>query len=274
MKRYIYYFIRSFLAIIYKFVNPNLSCQLQNFFLLLCASKLRFYYDKHDKIYIACEGKVIKYFANQQRGFAMYGYSLFKRGELLFKSYCLQHIKFHKNDIVIDCGSNYADLFLELKNKILIKNYITFEPNLEEYNCIIKSVPNARNLNLGLSNRDGEMNLFLPLSGGDACFVKPQKFNKTQKVKVIKLDTFIKNEKISKCKLLKLEAEGWGPEVLEGAKNFLKICEYIAIDGSRERGFNKNLTFHLINNILLKNNYVMIDLNGPAYRALYKNDNK
>ena len=204
----------------------------------------------------------------------MYGYSLFKRGKLLFKSYCLQHIKFHKNDIVIDCGANYADLFLELKNKILIKNYITFEPNLEEYNCIIKSVPNARNLNLGLSNRNGEMNLFLPLFGGDASLVKPQKFNKIQKVKVITLDTFIKNEKITNCKLLKLEAEGWGPEVLEGAKKFLKICQYIAIDGSRERGCNKNLTFHLINNILLKNNYVMIDLNGPAYRALYKNENK
>ncbi|CAN1593506.1 hypothetical protein MCEMKE138_00234 [Candidatus Pelagibacterales bacterium] len=140
MKRYIYYSIRNFLVIIYKFGNPNLSCKLQTFFLLLCGSKLRFYYDKHNKIYRACEGKVIKYFKNQQRGFAMYGYSLFKRGKLLFKSYCLQHIKFHKNDIVIDCGANYADLFLELKNKILIKNnYVMIDLNGPAYRALYKN---------------------------------------------------------------------------------------------------------------------------------------
>ena len=269
--RYFYYLIRSLLRVIQRFLSPNLSCKLQNLFLFLCGSKLRFYFIKDEKIYLAKENAEKRYFANQDRGFGLYGYSLLKRGEFLFNSYCLGRINFNLNDIVIDCGANYADLFLKLKHKILPKNYITFEPNLEEYNCIIKNVIGSRNFNLGLSNSEGDMNLFLPSSGGDACFVKPQNFEKSAIVKVTTLDNFMISEKIKKCKLLKLEAEGWGPEVLEGALNFFKICQYIAIDGSRERGMNKEPTFHTMNNVLLKNNYIMIDINGPAYRALYKN---
>ena len=190
-----------------------------------------------------------------------------------FNSYCLGRINFNLKDIVIDCGANYADLFLKLKYKIKPKNYITFEPNLEEYNCIIKNVPSSRNFNLGLSNSEVDMKLYLPLKGGDACFIKPQNFVKSVIAKVTTLDNFKISYKIKKCKLLKLEAEGLGPEVLEGALNFLKICQYVAIDGSRERGAHKEPTFHTMNNILLKNNYIMVDINGPAYRALYKNIN-
>ena len=88
------------------------------------------------------------------RGFDIYGRSLFKRGLYLAKTYCLYNIKFNENDIIIDCGANYGDLFLYLSSKIKENNYITFEPGPTEHICLKKSLPEARNFNLGLSDKN------------------------------------------------------------------------------------------------------------------------
>ena len=70
--------------------------------------------------------------------------------------------------------------------------------------------------------------------------------------------------------MLKLEAEGWEPEILDGAKEFINICDYVAIDGGLERGETAEATFPAINNFLMNNGFEMIDIQGPSYRALFK----
>jgi len=269
--RLIYRTVRSFLRVIENVVSPSTACVLQNLFLLLHGSKLRFYYDKESKLFVATENATKRYFGDMNRGFNFYGRSLFTRGKNLSDSYCLENITFKKSDIVVDCGANYADLFISLDGKIQENNYITFEPGPIEYKCITKSVPNARNFNVGLSNFEGEMEFYLCSESGDSSLVQPKKYTDIVKVKVTTLDKIIASEGIDRFKLLKLEAEGWEPEILDGASESLKKCEYVAIDGGHERGVNCEATFHTLNNILLGNDFVMIDIYGPAYRALYQN---
>ena len=90
-------------------------------------------------------------------------------------------------------------------------------------------------------------------------------------MEVIKLDNLIKNLGIKKIKLLKLEAEGFEPEILQGALSVIPICEYIAVDGGYERGQNQEQTFTTLTNILLENNFEIHDINFSWCRALFKN---
>jgi FkbM family methyltransferase len=250
---------------------PTVACFFQNVLMFLVQSKVRFNFDKTSKLFCVKEEKVLRYFGDMSRGFDIYGRSLTARGKNLAASYCLSHIRFNQDDIVIDCGANYGDLYLYLDGKINKKNYITFEPGPIEHSCIKKSLPEAKCFNLGLSNEIGVKEFYLCSSLGDSSFEKPNFFTEIVNVEVTTLNHFFFNNRIKNCKLIKLEAEGCELEILHGAQKILKFCQYVAIDGGRERGINSELTFHKLNNFLLNNKFEMIDIFGPAYRALYKN---
>lgn len=181
----------------------------------------------------------------------------------------MNHIKFGENDIVIDCGANYGDLFLELSKYIKEENYITFEPSLSEFKCIEKSLPLANNFQVGLSDRPGELMFYLSSNEGDSSFIKPQSYTHTISSEVTTLDIFKKKENLKSCKLLKLEAEGYEPEILDGAISFLTICDYVAVDGGPERYGQP--TFQAVDNQLNESGFKLIDRFKSKHRALYKN---
>ena len=160
-----------------------------------------------------------------------------------------------------------------MKGKIKEENYISFEPSTAEHNCISRSLPKAKNLNLGLSNQDCKLDFYISSENGGSSVIEPKTYSKITKTEFITLDNFLSSSNIKNFKLLKLEAEGYEPEILEGAVEFIKSCEYIAVDGGRERGKKPVITLHTVNNYLKDKNFEMIDINGPAYRALYKNLN-
>lgn len=267
----VYRVINYFLRLIQNNINKNLACRLQNIFLMLQFSKLRFYYDKKKNLFLAKELDCTKYFGEMNRGFNIYGRSLKTRGKNLFNSYCLKNINFNSSDIVIDCGANYGDLFIELSKYIKETNYITFEPGPIEHKCLVINVAKSNNQNFGLSNTEGKMKFYLASDNGDSSLIEPNNYTDFTYVRVTTLDNFQKKNNLKKCKLLKLEAEGYEPEILQGANNFIKICEYITVDGGPERGIKKQITFPEINNYLLNNNFKLVDMNARLYRGLYKN---
>ena len=250
--------------------SPSIACDLQNIYLALRKSDLRFKFSNNKELYVVKEGDLVKYFGDMRRGFDFYSRGIKKRGYSLAEAYCLENIKFNPDDIVIDCGANYGDLYLFLGDKIKESNYIAIEPGPVEYKCLRNNLPNSQILNLGLSNEDGELDFYLCSKSGDSSLVEPKSYTEVVKVKVSTIDNLCRDLKISKCRLFKLEAEGWEPEILEGAYEFIKSCDYIAVDGGRERGVNEEVTLHSANNFLMKNGFEMIDINGPGYRALYK----
>ena len=85
------------------------------------------------------------------------------------------------------------------------------------------------------------------------------------------LNQIINELRITKVKLLKIEAEGAEPEVLKGSERVLHNIEFIAIDGGPERGENEYQTLSDCVNFLLERNFIMIDIYFPWHRALFKN---
>jgi FkbM family methyltransferase len=266
-----YQVIRRSIRAMQRNSSPSFACKLQNIFLMLHMSTLRVSYDKSNNLFFAHDGKFIWYFSEMSRGFDFYAGGLMQRGQRLSNSYCLEKIQFNKSDIVIDCGANFADLYISLSKKINEFNYITFEPSPREFSCIQKNVPNAKNYNFALSNKIGKVPLYISSATGDSSLIEPRFFTGVTIVNVTTLDQFFLENSIKQCKLIKIEAEGLEPEILEGAQNSLSKCEYVALDGGRERGVNSDLTLHICNNFLLKSGFEMVDINGKVYRALYRN---
>lgn len=67
-----------------------------------------------------------------------------------------------------------------------------------------------------------------------------------------------------------MEAEGFEPEILEGARHVLNKVDYASFDGGPERGVTQEKTFSTVANLLCAEGFVMLDIYGPQYRALFR----
>ena len=257
-----------------KFHNSIFGANYISVFLENCISRLRhkkqiFSYNKKNNIFEVCEGSIKRKFSNKIRGFSFYRNGIKQRGKFLFSSYCLENIIFNKNDIVIDCGANFGDLFIALENLILPSNYIAIEPNPSDFEILKLNTYNSILINKALGNQNKILPFYVATENGDSSLVEPRKFDKIIDIPVIRLDKLTKELNLDKIKLLKIEGEGFEPEILEGAGEILNKCEYIAVDGGYEIGPSCEQTFTTITNYLLNNGFEMKDIYFPWHRALF-----
>jgi len=249
--------------------SPVLSCYIQN---LLFNNKVYFGYNDKKKLFFVQQRNLIKFFCNFDRGVHLYSKGILHRGNHLGNSYCLQNIDFKDNDIIVDCGANYGDLHLYLYHcKNININYIAFEPDPNPYNCLLNNIPQTKIFNLGLSNKKSEVNFYISERSGDSSIIEPNSYTKIINIETTTMDIIFPDLQIDRCKLFKIEAEGFEPEILEGSKFFLKICEYVCIDGGPERGIKKVKTFDELEEYLLNNDFELVESNMASHRALYKN---
>ena len=96
-------------------------------------------------------------------------------------------------------------------------------------------------------------------------------YTKKITIETITLDSLI--DRINKkIKLIKLEAEGSEPEILEGLSINLNLVEFITIDAGFERGLSQEQTLVPCLNYLTKNNFELIDFESRGrVTALFKN---
>ena len=130
----------------------------------------------------------------------------------------------------------------------------------------------------GMSNSSGEFSF--PSTG--IYFIHFQAYcdgqNGASTYAGIRIETTTLDKEIDKIqqriKLIKLEAEGFEPEILQGLKKYLNYVEYITIDCGFERGVKQESTIAECANYLIKNNFKMIDFSLPRVVTLFKNLNK
>jgi FkbM family methyltransferase len=233
--------------------------------------KTRFGYDEDKDLFFAKDGNDVHFFGNFERGCGLYKRGLKFRADALWASYTLGNIELADDDVVIDCGANYADLWLSMRGKIKPENYITFEPGTSEHRSIVENAPNARNNAVGLGKADETLKLYVNARDADSSFIEPASFSQTIETSTVTLDHYLEAQNIPAVKLFKLEAEGFEPEILEGAIKALSKIEFIAIDGGNERGKDCEQTFSFQTNLLTAHEFEMIDVNFKWGRALFRN---
>lgn len=247
--------------------NGKIYQLLFNLFSLIKKSPNRIYFKEN--YYYNTE---IKWrFYHRTQGLYAYGGGFKKRKNELSSSYLIKNLEFKDDDVVIDIGANNGDFYLCFDKKI---KYYAYEPSPVVFSNLEYNIKNQNLYNLGLSNSESNnIDFYLKDEGGDSSILPMNNYNKKIRIETTTLDKEI--DKIQqRIKLIKLEAEGFEPEILQGLKKYLNYVEYITIDCGFERGVKEESTIAECANYLIKNNFKMIDFSLPRVVTLFKNLNK
>ena len=230
----------------------------------------RIKYKNKENRFVIKNSEITFVFKNKKQGVHSYKNGLDARAEEIGKAYILDEIDFLENDFIVDCGANVGDLLLYFKNKNFKISYLGIEPSHEEYSCLEINARGYTHSNIGLWNKKTEKKFYISSDGADSSLIIPSTFDSEININCDRLDNLLSDDK--NVKLLKLEAEGAEPEVLEGASKILKNIEYISADLGPERGIDNHETYSEVTNLLYKNNFSLIKINPDRLSVLYRNN--
>lgn len=208
------------------------------------------------------------YFVHKKRAI-MYRKGIIARTSLLARDYFLSRIDFSDGDVVIDCGANIGELYFWFLFNGLGIRYVPFEPSPLEFSALRLNCPDAESHNVALWNRNETLNFYLASEDADSSIIEPARHQGAIAVEARRLDDYITGP----VRLLKLEAEGAEPEILEGIGEKLPLIHYIAADLGFERGVLRESTLAPVTNMLLRRNFSLLDVAYPRVTALFRNDN-
>lgn len=222
-----------------------------------------------DGFYLLKSGSLSWQFRHEEQGNLAYQRGIEFRKSNLAKDYMLQNVNLNAGDTVIDCGANVGDFYLSISERIKKFHYIGFEPSPDEFVCLQKNVTGHQLHNVALWSEDSELTFYLDSQKANSSLIEPVNFERPIKVTARRLIHYIEGE----VKLLKLEAEGAEPEILRGLGDKLNNIEYICADLGYERGKREETTLFEVTNMLLKNNFELIDVNLNRLCCLFKRVN-
>ena len=208
-------------------------------------------------------------FFHRKQGLMAYPQGLKNRANSLKESYNLVDFEYAPGDVIIDCGANNGDFYLTLPHNI---EYHGLEPSPKVFSNLEHNIQGQHLYNKALWNEKTSLTFFLSDDFGDSSIIEPNKFEQSIEVETLTLDQLI--ETINKrIKLIKIEAEGAEPEVLQGLDKKIDCVEYITIDVGFERGKNSESTFVPCINYLMNKNFELIDFDLNRLSLLFKNRN-
>jgi FkbM family methyltransferase len=131
---------------------------------------------------------------------------------------------------IFDIGANNGTWTQETLKYFPNSNYYLFEPQsylINEMQSKFPTLNNVQLFNVGVGNQDGEL-LFTIHDRDDSCSFDITQEEATKhgfkqiKTPIVRLDSFIDQNNLDLPDLLKIDAEGFDIEVLEGAQNTIQ----------------------------------------------------
>lgn len=243
----------AYLNLLFRVFSIPLNVNRDGNSFVIYENNLRIHFYPLDRIYIFLSG-------------------LTKRLNQLADEYFLNEIEFIEEDIILDCGANIGELAYFFRNMNI--NYYAFEPSPNLFESLVKNLDyfiggDSYFIELvGLSNKNKNQRFYLRDSGADSSIEYDSNSDYVD-IETIKLDSFFDN--LNQIKLLKIDAEGFEKEVLEGAINILKKIKYLSVDAGYERGNKQIATFKDVNALLINQNFELLKTNNLRNTYLYKN---
>ena len=193
-----------------------------------------------------------------------------ERLEILAREYCLDQIEEINSGVVIDIGSNIGEFTMIASQRFPNCSFLRFEPSLTECKASEHNLIEVSNVLIQkpLWSKVGEIPFYESNDTGDSSIFQPNITAKSKLRETTTLDIEINRLGIESIELLKLEAEGAEPEILEGAAETLKITKRITADLGPERGLSQERTFLKVNQLLLEAGFALSGKN-PGGRECY-----
>lgn len=137
--------------------------------------------------------------------------------------------------VVVDVGANIGEFSLYCHDR----GWTVFavEPDPVNFAALRKNVDGTtvRPFQLALWKCEEEMTFYSSVKGADSSLIRPSIVDGAFTVRAVPLDRFAADQGIGEVHLLKADAEGAEPELLEGASETLARTRYVAIDCGPER---------------------------------------
>ncbi|MBR0290475.1 MAG: FkbM family methyltransferase [Selenomonadaceae bacterium] len=153
---------------------------------------------------------------------------------------------------------------------------LAFEPDAENFkllriNTILNGLEDSTTLvNCGLGNKFDEMTMYIDFSnpGYNSVIEFEERKNHTETVKIIPLDAYLAENKISasEIKYIWIDTEGFEPQVLLGAKNLLKENSFPIFMECNLRAWDKSGIFEEMMALLAEqySHFILLDRNGAV----------
>jgi len=138
--------------------------------------------------------------------------------------------------IILDVGANAGEFTAAVVEQSKI--VASFEPDPAVFRCLsfnLSNHPNCDLVNAAAGDENGSKRFYLANQDADSSLIEPDEFVSTIDVNCVRLDDWIDKAGISQITLMKVEAEGFEPEVLKGAERALQRTQYVSVDASPER---------------------------------------
>jgi FkbM family methyltransferase len=239
-------------------------CLLRNLTLWIRGYKIKLKYSAGT--YYVIDGSNKIYLATKVR-YGRYAIGINNLVNKLAKAYLLDQIEFKKGDIFVDCGANIGELGIWLQNNYPHVEYIAFEPSPKEFAALNKNLNGSKLVQKALWKSSELLTFNLAEETADSSVIRNSMHKSQIKVEGVRLDKELSD--IDKIKLLKIEAEGAEPEVIEGSLNILPRIDYIAVDSGYERGYEFASTTKEVEKLLFEAGYLLIGESSREVR-LYK----
>ena len=234
----------------------------------------RFGYDSKAQRFVASHEPRYRFSRPQRMPYYIHG--LEHRGRQLSHEYLLHLIPFEDGDHIVESGGNDGDFMLALREQRKRLSLTSFEPSAQEFATLslnMREMPfldTAEAHNLALWKTTGEtLSFYIKSDTADSSLHEIEGASEVVDVRTIRLDEALPSKRY---KLLKLEAEGAEPEILEGATKILNCFDYITADVGFERGVKQESTLPQVSNFLLRNGFSMRAFGTPRHILLFAND--
>ena len=159
--------------------------------------------------------------------------------------------KLKKLNTVIDIGSNKGQfilLILKFFPKVKIYSFEPIKELLERQKNLFNFQRNIFFFNYGIGSKNKNLNFFITKKTDSSSFLtinKSGNYNndyfvkEKRNIKIRNLDKILKNQNLTKPLLIKIDVQGFELEVLKGAKQILPKVDYILLETSKNRMYNK-----------------------------------
>ncbi|MEP1202146.1 FkbM family methyltransferase [Tateyamaria sp.] len=191
-----------------------------------------------------------------------------QRRAQLKDEYLLRDGLLRPGDLVIDCGANIGEFSVICA--IAGARVMAFEPDPTEFGALLA---NADGLGIqcfqrALWNENGEQTFYDSNDEGDSSLINPGDAAQSFSVQTQRLDA-VTELPSGPIRLIKLEAEGAEPEILQGMGEVMDRVEYLTVDMGPERGLSKDNTVPAVSNALFDAGFRMEAFFPPRCTALF-----
>ena len=197
-----------------------------------------------------------------------------RREEQLVREYLLARVPFAAGDRMIDVGANIGEVSRLLAHRHGVIP-IAFEPEDREFRALevnLRGTGGSAHKAL-LWSHETELSFHEANDTGDSSIFEPRNATSTQQRAATTLDAAIAQTAAAEgpIRLLKLEAEGAEPEILDGAARTLERVQFIAADVGPERGLERETTIFPVYERLRASGFRAVAVQTKRLVVLFEN---